>query len=103
MAIDTNTERLIRLADVPRLKWLPRRRGGKRLNISTVFRWVQSGLNGAKLEVVRVGGAMATSEAALLRFFDQLSTEDEPVRTRTPHQRERQITRAEAELATAGI
>ena len=73
MSIDVRNERLIRLADVPKLKWLPARRGGKRLNCSTCYRWHQQGIRGVKLEAIKAGGSLCTSEAALLRFFHSLT------------------------------
>ena len=42
--IDMATEKLFALADVPKLKELPKRRGGKRVNLATVYRWASRGL-----------------------------------------------------------
>jgi Protein of unknown function (DUF1580) len=64
--IDIEHERLISLRDVPKL--LPARINGKRLHISAVYRWVQRGIRGVRLEVVRVGGTTYTSQKALQRF-----------------------------------
>src|SRR5687767_11665175 len=64
---------LIRLADVPRVAWLPRRREGKRLGLSTVHRWAQRGLGGVVLRTIRVGGVLCTSERWLWDFFTALS------------------------------
>jgi hypothetical protein len=57
MDANNTPKQLIRLADVPKLQWLPKRRGGSKLNIATPFRWAQHGSRGHKLRVVRVGGA----------------------------------------------
>src|SRR5437016_5027474 len=68
MAIDLS-EPLIALAEVPAQRFMPRRRQGRKLNVATVYRWAQQGVRGVRLEVVRVGGTLCTSRAALLDFF----------------------------------
>ncbi len=69
-------EQLIRLADVPKLKWLPTR-NGKRLSLSTVHRWVQKGLGGQRLQTLKVGGAFCTTEQWVREFFLRLTPSDE--------------------------
>lgn len=64
--IDVLNEELIALTDVA--DHLPRR-GGRKVNYSTIFRWVQRGIRGKRLETVRMGGCRFTSKAALNRFF----------------------------------
>jgi hypothetical protein len=54
---------LIPLADVPRIRWLPRQP-----SVRTVERWHRQGLRGFYLECVRVAGQLFTSEAAVLSF-----------------------------------
>lgn len=100
--IDTRQEMLVRLSDVPKLKWLERLVGG-RLGLSTVYRWAQRGVRGHRLRTVALGGkGMLTTEDWLLEFFMQLgNTPELPVRTET--QRQRQIEAAKRELAAAGI
>jgi hypothetical protein len=104
---DPTIETPVPLAQVPRLPWLRRlrRRGGRPLHLSTVHRWVQSGLKigeqVVKLECLRVGGQLVTSEAALSRFFARCADPAAPVDTRAKARREHE--RAEAELAAAGI
>jgi hypothetical protein len=98
MSIDVKNETLIRLADVPKLKWLPGRRGGRRLNVSTVFRWTQPHRQ-IRLEAVRVGGALCTTEAALMRFFERQANPAaaQPLDNTKAHER------AERDLDAAGI
>ena len=69
MCIDLTVETPIPLADVPKLGWIPRRRGGRRLHVSTVHRWCGAGLRGVRLECVQLGGTRVTTEAALQRFL----------------------------------
>ncbi len=71
---DPAIEHPIRLHDVPRLRWIPGRRGNSRLNLATVYRWASDGLHGIKLETLKIGGTRVTSEAALKRFFEALTT-----------------------------
>src|SRR6185437_10074190 len=65
---ENTCERLMPLADVPDLPWLPRRRG-KRLHIATLYRWAGRGCGGRRLRTMRVGGVLCTSEEALREFF----------------------------------
>jgi hypothetical protein len=71
-------ERLVRFSDVPRLKWLPKRHGGRPIHISTVYRWEQRGLRGVRLESMQLGGTRCTSEEALIRFFARISGRSHP-------------------------
>jgi hypothetical protein len=73
MTIDIRIETMVPLREVPKLKVIPQRRNGSRLNISTLYRWVHRGLKGIKLESVAVGGQRCTSLEALDRFFNCLS------------------------------
>jgi Protein of unknown function (DUF1580) len=52
---------------------LPRRRGGRKTNVSTLFRWTTGGCRGVLLEYIQVGGTRCTSREALQRFFEKLS------------------------------
>ena len=73
---DPSSETPIPLSQVGKIPWLPRRRHGRKIDKSTLFRWVQHGLRGIRLEALRVGGTLCTSEAALKRFFARLSERD---------------------------
>lgn len=74
MSINPLTEKLITLAQAAKLAWLPRLRGRLgRLHASTLWRWALKGIGGIKLETLKVGGTLCTSEAALQRFFDRLA------------------------------
>ncbi len=76
--IDLLRESLISLHDIPRI--LPARPNGKRLHVSAIYRWVQRGIRGIRLEVVRVGGTTYTSREALQRFV-QPAAAPVPVKT----------------------
>ena len=99
--------RLIRLANVPAIGWLPRRSGkpvSKPVSLSSVHRWVAKGVHGVKLRSMRVGCALCTTEAWLLEFFEALSepTTVQPARG-TPRRREAAREKAKRELERAGI
>ena len=47
--------------------------GGRKQATSTVYRWCRHGINGIRLEYVRVGRSMATSRNALDRFLRRLA------------------------------
>lgn len=66
--IDFSHEELVHLREVPAL--LPSH-AGKRIHISTVYRWVNRGVDGVRLETVKVGGLHYTSHEALSAFFVQ--------------------------------
>lgn len=73
--IDLTQEQLVALSQVPKV--LPKRPNGKRLHISAVYRWVQRGRKGHRLETIKIGGTTYTSIEALQRF----SSPDTPSKT----------------------
>lgn len=64
--VDVYNERLVAIRDVPKL--LPKRPSGRPVHVSAVYRWVSRGVQGAKLEAVRIGGTLYTSVEAIQRF-----------------------------------
>jgi hypothetical protein len=100
---DPSEETPIPLADVPRtVPWL-KRPGGKAPHVSSVFRWTLRGIRGHKLEVLRIGGTLCTSENALKRFFNAITDAGTATpRVGRPSSKKR-VERAKAELAAAGI
>jgi hypothetical protein len=106
-------EQLINLADAARQ--LPRV-DGRKIAISTIWRWCRLGLRGVRLEYVRVGRKICTSREALLRFFAALAKLDarvDPNQYATPafvhrapitsRRRLRALQQADEVLARAGI
>jgi hypothetical protein len=99
LVFDPTIETPIPLAQVPRIKWLP-----KRPHLATIHRWVLKGIRGVRLEVLRVGGTLCTSEARLVAFFEKLtSTDHSDARPVTTGAARRQQCRVDAELDAAGI
>lgn len=96
--IDIDRERLLTISAAA--KSLPHRP-----HVATVWRWVQSGCRGTKLETILIGGRRYTSEEALQRFIERTTAaaNGETIPTRTAKQREKAIAAAERELAAAGI
>ncbi|GJM20470.1 MAG: hypothetical protein DHS20C15_03850 [Planctomycetota bacterium] len=95
--IDMQADTLVHLREVPDL--LPRRRGRK-VHLSTVYRWTDRGVGGTKLETLKVGGVAYTSQEALARFIANLSGETQ---TTTSHAPSRHDLRAARELDEDGI
>lgn len=62
---------LIPISQVP--ERLPSRRG-KKVHISTIFRWASNGVGGVRLRTVRIGGARYTSDEELHQFIAQVSS-----------------------------
>jgi len=99
--IDIASENVVTLTDAA--KHLPPRRAGKQPHPSTIFRWVQRGCKGVRLESIQVGGTKCTSIEAMQRFFDRLTNPDAAAKPPTSKARQRSIADAERELAEAGI
>ena len=83
---------------------------GKRVHPSTIFRWIVDGVRGVKLEHVRVGRRICTTEAALTKFMNALAEAPKPERPykpwtprpRTEQQRARDMAAAEKRLREIG-
>ena len=76
--IEITKEELLTLQKAARL--LPRRRKGKQVHASTLYRWAAQGLKGVRLEVIKVGGTACTSREALQRFFQALTYAEQSLR-----------------------
>jgi C4-type Zn-finger protein len=70
MAIDFDKETPVYVIDVPNLPFIPRRRNGRAVTSATVYGWIRKGVMGVQLESASIGGAIATTEGAVQRFFD---------------------------------
>jgi hypothetical protein len=91
-------------------KKLPVGRSGKRLHLSTIWRWASRGIrNGERairLETFSVGGDRFTSWPAVERFLAALNDDDGgdmPTTTRTSRKRAKQIANAEKKLSAMGV
>ena len=62
--INLATETVVSLTEAT--AYLPRRRGGKKPSVSTLYRWAKH-----DLEILRVGGTTCTSVEALQRFCER--------------------------------
>ena len=107
MAIDIRAEEIFSLTAATKLPCFRNRRGGKPINVSTLWRWATTGVRGIKLETIMAGGSRATSLAAIERFFEALTVQaDGPTVAEPPRQtkrRRQQIEAAERRLTQAGI
>lgn len=93
--INVATEKLLTLSEAAAL--LP-----GHPSVATLWRWRTKGARGRRLESIAIGGKVYTSSEAIQRFAHQTGGVDAPT-SRTSKQRERDIARAERELADAGI
>jgi hypothetical protein len=78
MAINIESESVVSLTEATRI--IPPR-NGKRVAISTLWRWCRKGINDVRLEYIRLGRNIATSQEALGRFFCALAEADKPARS----------------------
>jgi hypothetical protein len=103
--IDLTVESPISLAEAATK--VPSFRVGKKTHVATIHRWIQHGVRGVKLEAARLGGRWVTSDEALQRFAEALTTTlptgaPPPPRT-TSATRRRAADQAERELNRIGI
>jgi hypothetical protein len=109
MAIDIRSEEIFSLTAATKLPCFSSRRGGKRINVSTLWRWATVGVRGITLETIMAGGTRATSLEAIERFFGQLTLRADGQHRPAPQPppltaaRRKQIAAAERRLAAAGI
>ncbi len=72
--IDLTTETPITLREARNHRLLARvGPGGKPLSVTTIERWTTRGVDGVKLDFARVGRTVTTTEAAIVRFIEQLT------------------------------
>ena len=106
--IDAFNDKLLTMTEAA--KQCPKVRG-KRPSTVTMWRWATKGQRGVKLEHVRVGRNMLTTEVALNVFFNGVANapavEREPLPQRpiqqTEKQRDREIAKAKASLIARGM
>lgn len=96
--IDVTTEKVIAIKDVPTL--VPGRPA-----LMTVYRWLNRGVRGRRLETVLVGGKRYTSQEAITRFIEETTAAADGRRPKSKKSNRRQaaIDKAEKELEAAGI
>jgi hypothetical protein len=69
--IDINSEQVGPFTEAA--GWVPRCRGGKKVAVSTFWRWARYGIAGVRLETIYCGTVRCTSREALQRFFERVS------------------------------
>jgi len=112
--IDIKTEKLLTLAEASRR--LPAV-DGRRVSLTTLWRWCTKGVGPVKVKLdhVRIGRRMCTTEEAVHRFMHECASAavefhrpEPPIkvvfpRGRTEKQRDAAIARAEADLEAMGM
>ncbi len=81
--IDIANDDLISFAEA--IQRLPAAPGGKRFHIATIHRWRSPGVNGVRLEAVRIGGAWYTSWPSVCHFVKVLSNIEACEKVSTNH------------------
>jgi hypothetical protein len=105
--IDIFNERVLALNEICEL--LPRNPKGGKVSFSTIWRWSKNGVIGpggerVKLETVKIGGRLLSSEQAIQRFAENLSPPEAlAMRPITLSQRRRNSEKASRELESMGI
>jgi len=72
-------------------------------SLCALHRWRLSGVRGAKLDTLLVGGKRFTSREAIARFIAQQNHDESPTPTFTPAQRRVQAETANRILEAAGV
>lgn len=85
-------------------KVLPGSRGAAAIHPATLRRWAARGIRRpdgtlVKLQTIRVGASVMSSEAAVRRFLDELNAPSSGPPTSTPTAKKRAAERADAALA----
>ncbi len=99
MTIDITSDTLIPVSEIP--SHLP----GK-VHVATVWRWIQRGCRGVRLETCLIGGRRHSSIEALQTFVDQTTAAADNTSTvtaSTPSARRKAHKKANQELDAAGI
>lgn len=97
--LDIHNESLVPVKDIP--SHLP-----GRVHIASVWRWIQRGCRGVKLETAMIGGKRYSSLEALQRFADATTAAADgtsPGAPSTPAAARKSHERACSELDAAGI
>jgi len=102
ISLDAPTDELVSLSEAAKL--LPKI-DGRKIAVSTLWRWCRRGLRGEQLRYVRVGRKICTTHAALQRFFNRLTELDARVppdtRSLPPSLRRSPITSKQRQKALA--
>ena len=96
--INIGTETLLTPTGAARM--LPTRRKGRPVHVSTIHRWMSSGVNGVRLDAIKIGGALHTSVEALQRFADELTSQERQAEAPLNRNTDNDV---EAQLAAEGL
>jgi hypothetical protein len=94
---------LIPLRQIPKLKLIPARRNGTKLNYATIWRWVNHGVHGVKLRTLRIGSQPVTTKEWLFEFFEALTESYSPGTSAPSPRRRRSAERAGKQLEALGV
>lgn len=95
--ISLASEHIRTLAEAARKR--PAGRNNRPTHVSTVYRWISKGVRGVKLEAIRIGGRLYTSDEALQRFAERLTHEPPDQFNSVKHQTSPKCSRASEDAA----
>ncbi len=98
ITIDLDAEEVVTLSAAANLPIFP-----KKLHLATIYRWIQRGIKGVRLESVKIGGTHCTSVEAVRRFIERTNEPDSAAVGHTSARREAEIAAAEAATEAAGV
>lgn len=103
--IDIASEQLLTIREAAMFR--PPSRNGRPTHVTTVHRWIKTGVRGVRLEAIPIGGSLYTSKEALQRFADRLLTgrdaTSRTIQATPPVTRRRATQKAERELDRLGF
>jgi hypothetical protein len=87
---------------------LPRRRGGRKTHVATLYRWTDRGIRGQRLRYVQCGSVRCSTVAWVHQFFAALTAAPTtpaaaPLAGRTSAARRKAIEAADHELGRRGV
>lgn len=98
--ISTASEDLIPFNQVPQHL---QKTFGHKVHIASVYRWVNRGLGGVRLETIKVGSKRFTSAQALDRLFNGATERNQDIKAVTDDLKSRNEQRIESEAKRLGI
>jgi hypothetical protein len=104
--IDPATEKLFPLHELPdRIAEAHPRADGRKVSLASLYRWLQRGISGVKLESLLVGGLRHTSLAAYHRFIVNVTAakDGRPAEATTPRNEEKRRAGVSAKLDALGV
>jgi hypothetical protein len=99
--IDMESEELLTFAEAAKL--IPSRHPGRRVSVTTIWRWATEEKFGLLMESLWAGGTRYTSREAIQRYCAAMTAARQKAALDSPKQRRLKQAKVEAELDAKGI